>query len=171
MIIATLCYLSQNDKILMLYREGGFMSGVWTVPGGKWEPGETIAACAVREYREETGLELLDLRFRGTILFDNKGRVFADGRPAQDDYLVFVYSATQIRGELKQPEKGKLEWISRNQLSHLKVEEAEPLKFKLLDLPEVFECRVWHQGSKLDGFDGSLYRDGKSISLREIIPA
>ncbi len=32
--------------------------GTWCLPGGRLEPGESWAACAVRECREETGLEV-----------------------------------------------------------------------------------------------------------------
>jgi 8-oxo-dGTP pyrophosphatase MutT (NUDIX family) len=35
-----------------------FMPGVWVFPGGVSEPGEDAAACARRELREETGIEL-----------------------------------------------------------------------------------------------------------------
>lgn len=32
----------------------------WATPGGEKEPGETFEACAVRELREETGIEIAD---------------------------------------------------------------------------------------------------------------
>ncbi|NQU08618.1 MAG: NUDIX domain-containing protein, partial [Candidatus Abyssubacteria bacterium] len=37
---------------------GGFWQGKWICPGGKLEPGETLAEGAVREVREETHLEI-----------------------------------------------------------------------------------------------------------------
>lgn len=37
--------------------------GLWGVPGGKIEYGETIREALLREFREETGLELHDLRW------------------------------------------------------------------------------------------------------------
>jgi 8-oxo-dGTP diphosphatase len=38
--------------------DGGHLPGVWEFPGGKRRPGERAAACAERETREETGLEV-----------------------------------------------------------------------------------------------------------------
>lgn len=42
---------SPNQKILMIYRRGK-----WDLPKGKWDEGESIEECALREVQEETGL-------------------------------------------------------------------------------------------------------------------
>jgi 8-oxo-dGTP diphosphatase len=41
--------------------------GVFYLPGGKPEPGESAEACVRREVREELGVELVALRFRETV--------------------------------------------------------------------------------------------------------
>lgn len=43
-------------RLLMIRRGTEPGRGRWSVPGGRCEPGETAAATAVREVREETGL-------------------------------------------------------------------------------------------------------------------
>ncbi|MEZ4700589.1 MAG: NUDIX hydrolase [Rhodothermales bacterium] len=43
-----------EPELIMIYRRG-----LWDIPKGKMDPGETIAQCAVREVREEVGI--LDL--------------------------------------------------------------------------------------------------------------
>ncbi|BDP43125.1 DNA mismatch repair protein MutT [Deinococcus aetherius] len=40
--------------------------GLWGVPGGKVEWGETLTAAALREFWEETGLRLRDVRYAQT---------------------------------------------------------------------------------------------------------
>lgn len=43
--------------LLLIYRRG-----VWDLPKGKLDPGESLEACALREVREEVGIEALTLR-------------------------------------------------------------------------------------------------------------
>ena len=48
-----------NGHALIGHRPPGVrLAGYWEFPGGKLEPGETAAQCAVREVREECGLEV-----------------------------------------------------------------------------------------------------------------
>ncbi|MDQ1444598.1 MAG: 8-oxo-dGTP diphosphatase [Acidimicrobiaceae bacterium] len=46
-----------NDCLLLIRRGRGPAAGEWSVPGGRVEPGETLAEAVVRELAEETGLE------------------------------------------------------------------------------------------------------------------
>jgi A/G-specific adenine glycosylase len=51
--------ICQDDKILIAQRPlEGMLGGLWEFPGGKQEPGETLAACLQREIQEELGLAI-----------------------------------------------------------------------------------------------------------------
>lgn len=45
-----------RGRVLVVQRGTPPGVGLWTVPGGKLEPGETLAQAVAREIREETGL-------------------------------------------------------------------------------------------------------------------
>ena len=46
-----------DDRLLLVRRAQPPAAGFWSVPGGRVEPGETLAQAVVRELGEETGLE------------------------------------------------------------------------------------------------------------------
>lgn len=46
----------RDGKILLVQRGRPPGEGLWTVPGGKLDPGETLVQGVAREVREETGL-------------------------------------------------------------------------------------------------------------------
>ena len=68
----TLCYLEQNGCYLMLHRikkKNDVNHDKWIGVGGKFAPGETAEACALREVWEETGLTMQSPAYRGIVDF------------------------------------------------------------------------------------------------------
>ena len=115
-IEATLAYLEDAaGRVLMLERgkkPGDTHKGKWNGLGGKCEPGEAPADCALREIREESGLAAGCLRFSGHILFPA-----FDG---ENDWSVFLFRAFDPSGELlADPPEGRLAWIERGQVLDL----------------------------------------------------
>ncbi len=67
--ISGIVILSKDEKVLMLLSSPyGVYTNTWLTPGGGLETGETPEAAALREVREETGLDLAQysLQFLGT---------------------------------------------------------------------------------------------------------
>lgn len=66
---ATLLFVVKDERILLIRKKRGIGAGKVNGPGGKFEPGETALSCALREVREELGIEVTDARERGVLNF------------------------------------------------------------------------------------------------------
>ena len=47
-----------SGRVLLVLRANEPSRGMWSIPGGRIEPGESAAEAAAREVREETGLDV-----------------------------------------------------------------------------------------------------------------
>ncbi len=54
----------KNGKILLGKRKGSHGSGEYAFPGGHLEYMESFVNCAIRETKEETGIEIKNIRFQ-----------------------------------------------------------------------------------------------------------
>ena len=55
--------VQRDDKVLLLQRpENDFMGGIFELPSGKIETGEALDVALIREVKEETGLDVVNLR-------------------------------------------------------------------------------------------------------------
>ncbi|AZO06175.1 NUDIX domain-containing protein [Mesorhizobium sp. M2A.F.Ca.ET.037.01.1.1] len=83
----------RDGTVLLVKRGRAPSQGLYAYPGGKVEPGETLAEAAARELREETGLEAIDYRPLRDIHIDGSGENHAV------DYLLTVFGAAYADGE------------------------------------------------------------------------
>ncbi|GAB4270550.1 MAG: NUDIX hydrolase [Methylomicrobium sp.] len=49
---------NHRDEVLLIRRNQPPANGYWSIPGGKLEPGESLAEACCREFEEETGLRV-----------------------------------------------------------------------------------------------------------------
>lgn len=67
---ATLVFVVQDGKVLLIEKQRGIGAGKINGPGGKIDPGETPYECAVREVEEELCIKVKDAKKMGELFFD-----------------------------------------------------------------------------------------------------
>lgn len=103
--LTNICLLHKDGKYLLQNRVSSDWHG-YALPGGHVEPGESIVESVKREMLEETGLEIINPRLCGIKQFPkNNGR-----------YIVFLFEATECRGDLHSSDEGEMRWLSREEL-------------------------------------------------------
>jgi ADP-ribose pyrophosphatase YjhB (NUDIX family) len=92
----------QAGAILLIERTD---NGLWTIPGGGMEVGETIAQTAIREVKEETGLDVTVQRLVG--IYSNPRHVveYSDGEVRQQFSVCFACTVTD--GQLATSSKSR----------------------------------------------------------------
>ena len=99
--------VSKGDRILLTRRKRSHGVGTWAPPGGNLDFGETLEQCAARETKEETGVEITDIKFR-VITND----VFAE---EQKHYITVWLEAKYVSGEARvnaPDEASEVDWFT-----------------------------------------------------------
>ena len=151
-----MCYLRVDDKTLFLCRNRIFSdihSGLYVVPGGQTERGERGIDCVVREFEQETGLNIINPRLKAIVTFYNEGRIMGD-KLSPEDWCVEVYTASKYAGVLKPESPDQIPiWVQKSDISSIKMHEGDRKILELLDEEGVLEVLVKYEGKKLTQFD------------------
>ncbi|NHV45767.1 MAG: NUDIX hydrolase [Candidatus Verstraetearchaeota archaeon] len=108
----------ENGKVLLIKRGNEPNKGLWSIPGGLVKLGESPEEAAIREFKEETGLNAIIEKLLGIfniIIKDNEGKI-------KYHYIVVDYLGKVIGGELK-PGSDVLDakWFDINELKNIQI--------------------------------------------------
>jgi acetyl-CoA carboxylase carboxyl transferase subunit beta len=121
--VAVGAVIVQDGNLLLIQRAHDPGAGRWAIPGGRVEPGETLAEAARREVLEETGLEV-DV---GDIAW--VGDSIGPGEPPGWHYAIVDFWATPTGGSvLAMGDAAGAEWVPIERLS------AWPIVDTMVDL-------------------------------------
>ena len=142
--MTTLGYIETRESYLMLHRvkkEHDVNEGKWIGIGGKFEYGESPEECMIREAKEETGLAVTSMKFRGILTF------ICD---KQDPEYICLYTIDGFSGQLKECDEGELLWVPKDEIFGLNLWEGDRIFFDLLqkDVP-FFSLKLCYEGDQL----------------------
>ncbi|MFD0272740.1 NUDIX hydrolase [Kitasatospora sp. NPDC127111] len=112
---ASVVVVDATGRVLLQRRTD---NGMWALPGGKMELGESLADCGVRETREETGIDVEITGIVGT--YTNPGHVFAydDGEVRQEFSVCLL--GRPVGGTLRvSDESSEVAWFSPEEVDGL----------------------------------------------------
>ncbi|KAL2808764.1 NUDIX hydrolase domain-like protein [Aspergillus granulosus] len=115
--------LNSKNEFVVGQRKGSHGAGTWALPGGHLEFNESFEKCAIREVKEETGLDISDVQFltaTNDVMHDDK------------KHYVTIFVNARVRDgqvpRILEPNKcAEWRWISWEELKgdHAKFVEAQ----------------------------------------------
>jgi 8-oxo-dGTP diphosphatase len=119
--LAVSAAIFRDGRVLIVRRARPPAHGLYTLPGGGVELGETLEQAVIREVREETGLAIAPLElvgFRQAIARDASGRV-------ERHFVILPFAARWIDGEIALNEElAEAHWRDPAELARLKTTEG-----------------------------------------------
>lgn len=140
----TLCYIEKADQYLMLRRtkkknDGSYHKYMGV--GGHFEENESPYDCVIREAREETGLELLNPKYRGIVTF------CSDKYESEQMHL---FTCNTYNSEIRECPEGELVWVNKSELHNLPMWEGDFVFLDLIDkTEEFFSLKLTYEGERL----------------------
>ena len=115
--------LLDGDRVLLVRRGRPPQQGLWSIPGGAVELGESLAEAVAREVREETGLEV-----RAVELVEVFERVLRDGEGRVEYHYVLMDYFCEIEGGTLQAgdDAAEARWTPLDRLYELPVTAGTP---------------------------------------------
>jgi 8-oxo-dGTP pyrophosphatase MutT (NUDIX family) len=114
---ATLCFLTENKRILLAMKKRGFGKGKWNGVGGKVKDSETIKEAVIRETYEEIKVNPLHLMRVAKLDF-----YFLEvPEDINWNQQVTVYLCKNWKGAPKESEEMKPQWFSYNLIPYEKM--------------------------------------------------
>ena len=85
-------FLIEDDKIVTIKYKREMDKNYYDIPGGKIEEGETSKQAAIREFKEETGIDIANPIYKGKVVIEYPQKIF--------DFD--IYMVKQYHGEPKE---------------------------------------------------------------------
>ena len=154
MKLATLCYVinKKSNSTLMIHRvkkENDYHQGKWNGLGGKFESGESPEECAIREIKEESGLNVKSVTMKGFITFP-----MFDGK---EDWYVFLFVTDDFEGELIDSNEGDLAWIPNEKLTEINLWDGDKIFIPWLFKDKFFSAKFNYKDGEFVDYEVSFY--------------
>lgn len=119
--LAVSAAIIRDGRVFIARRARRPALGVWTMPGGMVEAGETLTGALTREILEETSMTIEPVALAGhreVVVRDEQGRV-------QRHFVILCFASRWVSGEpILNDELDNSQWIRPSELKTLKTTEG-----------------------------------------------
>ncbi|MBK8053222.1 MAG: NUDIX domain-containing protein [Saprospiraceae bacterium] len=126
---AVFCILHCEDSFLLLKRGKNPNKSKFVPPGGKIESYESPYDAMLREVKEETGLDLTEVKFCG---------VLSETSPTSYNWISFIYTATIPRVEKIVCDEGEFYWIPKSEVLNTDIPTADKYIYQFVANQQAF---------------------------------
>ena len=120
-ILAVSAAIIRDGRVLLARRNRAPAFGLWTLPGGVVESGETLTEALIREIAEETGMAIEPVGLAGhreVLVRDASGKV-------ERHFVILCFASRWIRGEpVLNEELAEANWLRPAEVAPLNTTEG-----------------------------------------------
>ncbi len=140
----TLCFLHDDNRVLLAMKKRGFGEGWWNGYGGKLIEGETPEQAAIRELEEESGIKAKKLEKKGFIVFEGE---------EEADFHTHIYSIQEFEGEPVETEEMRPQWFNHAEIPYDLMWPDDKHWMPILLAGKKFKARFRIVDRKIEDFD------------------
>lgn len=143
--VGNVCFIldEENNKVLLLSRNREPMSNRCTGVGGKTNFFEDVNYSCVREVKEETGLDVAGVTLKGVLKTVLMGK--------NSSWILFVYTANEFSGNLRDCDEGTLKWVDMDTIFSENL-----IEFIRVILPHILEKESFFEGTIVHDLQGKV---------------
>jgi 8-oxo-dGTP diphosphatase len=153
MKIATLCYVRNSWKTLMMHRikkENDMHEWKWNWLGWKMESWETPEECSIREIKEESWLDVIKQTLKWVITFPEFSK--------WETRYCYLFTIDKFKWELIEDcNEWELCWINNDKLLDLNLWDWDKIFLKWLDQDKFFSAKFNYKDWELLDYKVNFY--------------
>ncbi len=120
----------ERGRVLVVRRGNPPLMGLWSLPGGALELGESLEDGLVREVREETGLTV-----EAVELVELLDRIHREGERVRYHYVIADYLCRVAGGELKAAsDADAVRWVERAEWNSHSALKLDPVTVRVIEM-------------------------------------
>ena len=121
-------FLINDNKVIVIKYKTNKNMNYYDIPGGKIEENESAINASIREFKEETGIEVIDQKYKGNVIVEYPNMIFDfdiylvndyKGNPQEFDenYSMWINIEDLLNENKKFPSVEMIKYLENNDIN------------------------------------------------------